>query len=97
VATFDARVWPAWPVKRNRQQAQVAFVKLAPSDDEVAAMLVAIPAQSLAFDWPREEWRYVPYLSTWLNQRRWEDEVRAPPAEDRLGETMAWLKSSKRA
>lgn len=97
VRRFEADLWPAWPLKRNRLQAQVAFVKAKPSDAEIAAMLAAIPAQSAAYDWPRENWRYVPYLSTWINQRRWEDEIDAPPPPDTIGDSLAWLKASRRA
>lgn len=101
VHLFESRVWPAWPLKRNKQQAQVAFVRLFPADDEIAAMIAAIPVQSAAYDWPRQNWRFVPYLSTWLNQRRWEDDPStperqdAPSASDGLTASLEWLKRTK--
>jgi len=100
VAVFEDRLWRAWPVKRNKQQAQVAFIRLMPTDAQIAAMLDAIPAQSAAYDWPRDGYRYCPYLATWLNQRRWEDELGTPPAVDAPGgdgiaHSLAWLKATR--
>jgi hypothetical protein len=80
VALFNEVFWPAWPHKISKHEAQVAFVKRDPTEAEVALMVAAIPAQSEAFDWPRERWRFCPHPATWLNGRRWEDEIPPPGA-----------------
>lgn len=80
-ALFTERFWPAWPKKVAKQEAFSAFAKLDPSAEDVEHMVAAIPVHEAALNWPRENYRYCPNASTWLNQRRWEDEVqlRAPP------------------
>lgn len=80
--SFDA-FWEAWPKKEGKQAAIAAWRKLRLTPDAVQDVLDAIPRQQAAKDWPRENWRYCPNPATWLNQRRWEDEVPEPVPERR--------------
>lgn len=70
--------WQAWPKKEARAAALAAWRKVPQDPDTLQAILDAIPRQQAAKDWPRENWRYCPQPATWLNQRRWEDEVPEP-------------------
>jgi hypothetical protein len=69
---FD-RFWAAYPKKRARKDAEKAWVSLQPDDALQAAMLAALTAQRQTRDWEREGGRFIPYPSSWLNGRRWED------------------------
>jgi hypothetical protein len=71
--------WEAWPKKEGKAEALAKWRKLHPDADTIQAILDAIPRQQAAKDWPRENWRYCPLPATWLNQRRWEDEIPDPP------------------
>lgn len=67
--------WAAYPLHEGRAPAIKSWLKLKPDDDLIDQMLAAI-------DQAREhsrKWRdgYIPLPSTWLNQRRWEDEIQA--------------------
>ena len=73
VASFSA-FWAAYPKKRNKQDAFEAFAKLAPDDALLRVILGAIEDQKTWEDWNRDEGKYIPLPSTWLNNRRWEDE-----------------------
>ena len=66
--------WKFYPRGENKQAAIRAWDKLRPSDELIDRMGAALKRQKQS-----EDWRAgigVPYASTWLNQRRWEDEVR---------------------
>lgn len=83
VRLFHERFWPHWPRKIAKHEALAAFVKLGPSAAEVERMVAAIPIHYAALDWPRENWHFCPHAATWLNQRRWEDELTLPAAQPR--------------
>lgn len=56
----------------NRQDAIRAWDRLAPTDDLVTAMGMALLQQSESDDWARG--MGVPHASTWLNKHMWEDD-----------------------
>lgn len=78
--------WNAYPKKVGRGAAERKFASINPDEDLLATMLDAIDAQSRSRQWREEDGRYIPHPSTWLNQRRWEDEqpdhVTAPARVD---------------
>lgn len=75
VADGFAAFWSAYPLKKAKATAEKAWQKLKPSADLQAAILSAIAAHKLSADWQRDAGKYIPHPTTWLNQRRWEDEV----------------------
>lgn len=68
---FEA-FWKEYPRKESKAQAKKAFAKVNASIDE---LLQALETQKQSDQWRRDGGQYIPYASTWLNQRRWEDEV----------------------
>lgn len=67
---FEA-FWAAYPCGRDRQAAIRAWDKLRPGDDLIHKMALGLK-QAMA----REDWKRgigIPYASTWINNRRWED------------------------
>lgn len=78
-----AAFWQAWPKKEAKAEALTRWKKIRPDPDTIQAILDAIPQQQAAKDWPRENWRYCPNPATWLNQRRWEDEMPDPLPKER--------------
>lgn len=69
---FDT-FWAVYPRKEGKQAARKAFAKLAPDDQLLNTMLTAIQKQKQTDQW--SDPRYIPHPATWLNGRRWEDEV----------------------
>jgi hypothetical protein len=67
--------WAAFPNRKARQDAEKAWAKLKPSVELQATILKAIAAQGQGEDWRKEGGRFVPHAATWLNGKRWEDEV----------------------
>ena len=73
--------WTAYPNKKAKPAALKAFTKLKPDAELLAEMLKAIEVQKQSAQWQKDNGQYIPMPTTWLNQRRWEDE--ATPNYDR--------------
>lgn len=74
--TFET-FWSAYPRHTNKATARKAWEKLRLTSQEYASLLRAIEAQKQSPQWQRDDGQYIPHPSTWLNQRRWEDELPA--------------------
>ena len=72
---FD-RFWDSYPRKEAKQTAKKAFEKLNPDEDLFQTMLEAIERFKGSAQWREENGRFIPHPATWINQRRWEDEVK---------------------
>ena len=71
-----AQFWTAYPRKASKPAAQKAFIKLNPDDALMQTMLTAIERQKASAQWQENGGQYIPYPATWLNNHRWEDEVK---------------------
>ena len=60
--------WKSYPRKVNKKTGQIAWRNLSKSDKEAAKDGLK------HFPFSKEE-RFIPHASTWLRQRRWEDEA----------------------
>lgn len=72
---FD-RFWESYPRKEAKQTAKKAFEKLNPDEAILQTMLEAIERFKGSAQWREENGRFIPHPATWINQRRWEDEVK---------------------
>jgi hypothetical protein len=73
--------WSLYPRKVAKRDAQKAWVKLSPGATLQVEILDAVLARATSEEWTKDGGRYVPYPASWLNGRRWEDELGAPAAE----------------
>lgn len=71
-----AQFWAAYPRHEAKQTALKAFEKLNPDGGLMEKILLAIEKQKNSSQWKENGGQYIPHPSTWLNQRRWEDEVK---------------------
>lgn len=69
------RFWKAYPKKVGKGGAEKSFLKYKPDDELTETMIQAIEAQKLTRQWKEG---YIPNPQTWLNQKRWLDEVEEP-------------------
>jgi len=69
------RFWSAYPRKVARQSALKAWNKLDPDAVLAETILAAIATHSRSEQWTKDGGAFIPHPTTWLNQRRWEDEV----------------------
>lgn len=77
--------WKDYPRRTAKPAAKKAFKKLKPTMHLLAKMQQAIANQK-ATVWKDKEEQYIPHPATWLNNERWEDEVKSVPmtAAERL-------------
>lgn len=85
--------WTFYPCHKSRQAAVKAWDRLKPQDELIAVIGKALVRQMATAEWKRGIG--IPYASTYLNQRRWEDEVTedvAPPEpEYQPGGELPWI------
>lgn len=70
--------WKLYPRKDSKVPAQKAYEKLAPSPNLQQHILDALQKFKVCDQWVREGGKFIPFASTWLNQRRWDDEPPLP-------------------
>ena len=80
--------WAAYPAKKAKPAAVKAWAKLHPDEQMQAEILAAIERERRSEQWTRDGGRFIPHPTTWLNQRRWEDEV--PAQGSGGGSAIAW-------
>ena len=69
------RFWKLYPRKRDKLKALRAWDKLKADRKLMQTMSAALKAQMATEEWQRDNGRAIPYPSTWINNRRWEDEL----------------------
>jgi hypothetical protein len=63
--------YSAYPRKVSKEPSRKAFVKLNPSDELFVIIMNALDEHKKAWD----DINFIPHPSTWINQKRWEDEI----------------------
>ncbi len=71
---FDS-FWAAYPKHQDKQGALKVFEKLKPDQELLDQMLKAINAWKQSEQWTKDGGQFIPMPATWLNRRRWEDEL----------------------
>ena len=65
--------WEGYPKKRAKVDAQRAWRRVRPSREQFTAIMIGINRYIGSGEW--KDPQFIPYPATFLNQRRWEDEV----------------------
>ena len=63
-----------YPKKVKKQDVKKWFQKNKPSNELFSSMLYSLEQFRASKDWQKDGGQFIPYPSTWLNQKRWEDE-----------------------
>lgn len=79
------RFWKAYPLHKSKETARKAWNKLNPDTELKEVLMTAIERQKEWQQWKKDGGQYIPRPSTWLNQKRWEDE----PSQADLGKNRA--------
>ena len=67
--------WKAYPKKRDKGNAEKWFAKNKPSKDLVLTMINQVERFKDTDDWQKDNGKFIPYPTTWLNGKMWEDEI----------------------
>src|SRR3990167_621355 len=78
-SSFD-RFWTGYPRKTKKQDAAVAWRRLAPDPVLVETILAALARHARSDQWTRDGGRFIPHPSTWLHGKRWEDVLDVEPS-----------------
>ena len=70
--------WTVYPNKVDKNKACELWQKLAPDEALKKQIIAAVKQQAKSDKWTKDGGQFVPYPSTWLRGRRWEDEPTAP-------------------
>lgn len=73
-----ARFWNCYPRHEAKQNALKAFQKINPDADLLNTICAAVERWKQSEQWTKDGGQFIPYPATWLNQRRWEDEIPSP-------------------
>lgn len=84
--------WSGYPRHANKRAAMKAFAKIAPDDELLGVMIAAVRRQQQSDQWQRDDGQFVPHAATWLNGKRWEDEI--PLAQHQQQRTLGSASSS---
>ena len=71
---FD-KFWNAYPKKVSKGNVEKWFTKNKPSEDLVNEMITKINLLKETKQWKSDNGQYIPYPTTWLNAKGWEDEI----------------------
>lgn len=76
LAGFE-KFWQTYPKKIAKQAARAKWMKLAPAPDLAEKILKAVEAAKQTRQWKKENGDFIPHPTTYLNQERWNDELKA--------------------
>ena len=68
------KFWKEYPKKVSKENARKWFIKNKPNNELFNKMIKSLERFKELDDWKKQNGKYIPYPSTWLNQKRWEDE-----------------------
>lgn len=67
------KFWKIYPRKVKKTYALEVFTKINPNEELFKKMIKAVEIMKDDTEWLRDEGRYIPHPSTWLNNKRWLD------------------------
>ena len=67
-----------YPKHKNRAGALKAWKKMNGNRPTLEILLNAIESQKQTDEWRKENGKYIPHPASWLNGKRWEDEIELP-------------------
>jgi len=74
-----AEFWIKYPRKTAKQDAEKAWARLKPSVELQSTLITAVDHQAKSLDWTKDGGKFIPHPATWLNGKRWEDQLTDAP------------------
>ena len=73
---FFEEFWKLYPKKQSKKISEKSWNKLNPSTDLFKKIIFSLEAHKKTEQWTKENGRFIPYPATWINQERWNDEIK---------------------
>ncbi|MGC3935950.1 YdaU family protein [Pseudomonas atacamensis] len=70
------KFWKMYPNKKGKAAAEKAWKKLKVTADLFSQIAEGLAAQVVCEAWVKDGGQFIPHPATWLNGKRWEDEVK---------------------
>ena len=67
--------WLAYPRKEAKQKALAVWLKIGPNETLCEKIMASLIRQKTSEQWIKDSGKFVPHPATWLNGRRWEDQI----------------------
>ena len=77
---FEA-FWKVYPKKTAKENAKKVWLRIKPNDDLIVKITKAVKDQKLS----EREQQFIPHAATWLNNKRWEDEIAGTTQKPLMG------------
>lgn len=74
--------YSAYPKKVKKADVEKWFIKHKPSDEEFKKIMQGL--ENYKTIWKDKDKQFIPYPTTWLNGRQWEDEIERKKTEDEI-------------
>ena len=74
LADMFESLWDKYPKKQAKATAEKSFQKLKPDQRLFDEIMTALERHKLLPSWQKDNGQFIPMLSTWLNQKRYDDE-----------------------
>jgi hypothetical protein len=75
IDTLFEKFWNNYPKKVGKPAAEKALNKLKPTESLLEEIIKGINRYKNTDQWRKNKGEFIPYPATFLNQRRWEDEI----------------------
>jgi hypothetical protein len=76
--------WNAYPKKVAKPMALKSWLRIAPDDETVAQIIQDVIKRKASEDWTKDQGKYIPNPSTYLNNQRWTDLFEIPETKETL-------------
>lgn len=74
-ASFET-FWKLYPRKTAKDNARKAFAKINPNAELLAEIMASLAKHATCQAWLKDDGQFIPHAATWLNGKRWNDEVK---------------------
>ena len=75
-AAFET-FWKLYPRKTAKDNARKAFAKLDLTPELLAQIMESLAKHATCQSWLKDDGQFIPHAATWLNGKRWNDEVKS--------------------
>lgn len=75
--------WSLYPRKTSKKTAMKSWVRINPNEVLRVKIMTALTLHNKSEQWTKDDGRFIPHPATWLNQERWEDEMK--PSKPKVG------------
>lgn len=70
------KFWKLYPNKKGKAAAEKAWAKMKVTDAMFTLIADGLAKQVVCAEWVKDGGQFIPHPATWLNGKRWEDEVK---------------------